>query len=495
MPDQPSRQNDAILFGLALAALTLLRLGVAAAVPVSPDEAYYWVWSRLPAAGYYDHPFMVAAWVHLGTMLFGETSLGIRLLGPLSAGVASLLMLDAARSLGYGRGYAAALMLNATLIFGAGSILMTPDTPLLFFWIATLWAVARVVGGGSGWWWLAAGLGAGLALDSKYTAALLLAGIGLWLLVTPAGRRWLTRDLRPWAGLLLALLLFLPVAQWNAAHHWASFLKQGGRTEDFHPGRAVQFLGELVGGQAGLATPIIFCLCVAGLWQATRHYLRGHEPAPSLLAALGVLPALVFIQHALGDRVQGNWPEIIYPAAVIAAAGLAGCRRWLRPGLVVGFALTLVVYVQAVASPLPLGGAEPTVRLLGGWAGFARAAQTEAAGIGAGFVATDEYGLASELALRLPGRLPVLSDEPRWTLFNLPQPQLAALSTGETGLFIRTTRRGGAPETAPWASIRPLGTLARGRAGRVGETYRLYAVTLGPQAPALLARLPSGASP
>ncbi len=46
------------------------------------------------------------------------------------------------------------------------------------------------------------------------------------------------------------------------------------------------------------------------------------------------------MQHALGDRVQGNWPAIIYPAAAIAAAGLtgaalaaalctgAGARRW-----------------------------------------------------------------------------------------------------------------------------------------------------------------------
>mgnify|MGYP006899160109 CR=1 FL=1 len=31
---------------LALAAITLARLIAAAAVPVSPDEAYYWVWSR-----------------------------------------------------------------------------------------------------------------------------------------------------------------------------------------------------------------------------------------------------------------------------------------------------------------------------------------------------------------------------------------------------------------------------------------------------------------
>lgn len=496
MPGPSSPRSDAALFAVALGLITLLRLTVAAVTPVSPDEAYYWLWAQAPAAGYYDHPFMVAVWVHIGTTLLGQTALGIRLLGPVSAALASLLILDAARRLGLGRGYAAAILLNATLIFGAGSVLMTPDAPLLFFWILTLWAMARIVTGGSGWWWLMAGLGAGLALDSKYTAALLLAGIGLWLLLTPAGRRWLWRDLRPWIGLLAALLLFLPVILWNADHHWVSFAKQGGRTADFHPARALQFLGELIGGQIGLATPIIFALCMVGLLRVTVQTWRTRAPAPSLLAALGVLPAVVFLQHALGDRVQGNWPEILYPAGVIAAAGLPACARWLKPGAILGFALTLLVYVQAIASPLPLGGvSDPTIRLLGGWHKLGSVAELHARQIGARFIAVDEYGLGSELALRLPQSMPLLADDPRWQYFSLPHPATAALPEGSTGLLIRTTRRRDAPDATPWTSIRAIGTIARGRNGRVGETYTLYAVILGPLAATRLARLPTGASP
>ncbi|MCB8879634.1 glycosyltransferase family 39 protein [Acidisoma cellulosilytica] len=496
MPDRSSSRSDAGRFALALGLLTLLRLVVAAAIPVSPDEAYYWLWAQAPAAGYYDHPFMVAAWVHIGTGLFGNTGLGIRLLGPISTAIGSYLILDAARRLGYGRGYGAAILLNATLLFGAGSVLMTPDTPLLFFWILTLWTAARIAAGGSGWWWIATGAAAGLALDSKYTAALLLAGIGLWALLTPLGRRWLLRDVRPWAGLVLALAVFLPVILWNADHHWVSFAKQGGRTADFHPARALQFLGELIGGQLGLATPIIFILCVLGLWRATAIAIATRNAAPSLLVALGLLPALVFIQHALGDRVQGNWPEILYPAAVIAAIGLPCCQRWLKPGAILGFALTLIVYVQAIASPIPMGGAsDPTIRLLGGWHKLGSAAEIHARQTGAQFIAVDEYGLGSELALRLPKTIPLLADDPRWQYFNLPGPATAGLRTGATGLLIRTERRHDAPDATPWSSMRELGSISRSRNGRVGESYKLYAVTLGPSAPALLARLPSGASP
>ncbi len=489
------RPSSPTLFALALAGLTGLRLIVAGVTPISPDEAYYWVWSRALAPGYLDHPFMVALWIRLGTALFGDGAFGIRLLAPLSAALGSVLILDAARRLGAGRGYVAALLLNATLLFGAGGILMTPDTPLILFWIATLWAMARIVAGGAGWWWIAVGVFAGLALDSKYTAALLLAGIGLWLVALPAGRRWLLRDPRPWLGGVIALLLFLPVILWNADHHWASFLKQGGRTGDFHPARAAQFLGELVLGQLGLATPVIFVLCVAGLVRATRLVVMRRDPAAGLLVALGVLPVLVFIQHALGDRVQGNWPEILYPAGVIAAAMVPLTMRWLKPGLVVGFAMTLLIYVQAIASPIPLGGpSDPTIRVLGGWAGLSQAVYRRAQQTGARFVAIDEYGLGSELALRLPAATPVVADDPRWLLFNLPHPGIA-LVAGEHGLLIRTTRRHTPPDARPWASMTEIGVLGRGRYGRIGESYKVYAVTVGADADGQVTRLPSGALP
>jgi 4-amino-4-deoxy-L-arabinose transferase-like glycosyltransferase len=487
-------RSPAVQFGVALVGLTALRLIVSALVPVSPDEAYYWVWSRAIAPGYLDHPPMVALWTWVGTALFGNGAFGIRLLAPLAAAFGSLLVVDAARRLGAGRGYAAALLLNATLLFGAGGILMTPDTPLMLFWIATLWAMARLVSGGSGWWWIAVGIAAGFALDSKYTAALLLLGIGLWLILLPAGRRWL-RDPRPWLGGAIALLLFLPVILWNADRHWVSFLKQGGRTADFHPARALQFIFELIAGQLGLATPVVFVLCALGLISATRRTLATRDPSAGLLVALGVVPAVVFLEHALGGRVQGNWPGILYPAAVIAAIAVPLTMRWIRPALGIGFAMTVIVYLQAMASPIPIGGVgDPTIRVLGGWAPLAASVTARAQAMGAHFVVIDEYGLGSELALRLPGTLPVVAQDPRWLLFALPRAG-EAVPEGTRGLLVRTDRRRTAPDTKAWGSLYPIGDIGRGRYGRIGESYTLYSVTAGPDAGGILTRLPSGASP
>ncbi len=432
-------------------------------MPLSPDEAYYWVWSKALAPGYLDHPPMVALWISAGTALAGDGALGARLLAPLAAALGSLLLARAGDDLlGRPAGLVAAVLLNATLLFGVGAVTMTPDTPLLLFWTLTLWALARLHATGRQYWWLAAGAASGLGLDSKYTAALLLPAAALWMLTTGAWRRW-----QPWAAGLIALALFAPVVAWNAAHGWASFGKQGGRVGDWHPYRAYQFIAELFAGQFGLLTPGLAVLFGAGLLLACRRARR--DPAWTLLAAFSALPALVFIQHAIGDRVQGNWPAPIYPAAAIAAAGLSGAwRRWRVPAVALGAGLTALVYAQASVSLLPLPArSDPTRRLLGGWSDWARSVADVARAEHAGFVAVEPYGDAGELALAAPVALPVLGADPRWALFALPRARIA----GQTGLLLRAAARAEPPDTAEWADIVKLPDLTRGAVG-----YQVYRV-------------------
>jgi 4-amino-4-deoxy-L-arabinose transferase-like glycosyltransferase len=471
----------------ALFALTLLRLTVAATAPLAPDEAYYWVWSRALAAGYPDHPPMVALWVRLATFVAGDTPLGIRLLGPLSAALASLLLADAAEHLVPGRraGLWSAALLNATLMLGVGAVIMTPDTPLLFFWTCCLWAAARLLCSGRAAWWLAVGLFAGLAMVSKYTAAFLWLGIPLWLVATPSLRGQLLRP-AAWFGALLGLAVFLPVLLWNARHGWASFVRQGGRVAEWQAANAARFLGELVGGQIGLVTPLAFLLFAAGVVCAARLAWRTRDPAWTLLAALTIPPALVFVQHAVGDRVQGNWPAIIYPAAAIAAAGLtAPAWRALRaPAVTLGLAITLLVYVQAgwALIPLPIGLNPIALRLLG-WDTLATRVADLGREQGAEFVAADQYGVAAKLARALPRDMPVVGTEPRWALFDLPHPVLA----GKVGILVQSSRRGGA-DRARWTDVSDLGDFERGHGGTAIETFRFFRVTgrAGPEPAALL---------
>ncbi|HWE06173.1 MAG TPA: hypothetical protein VG274_05660, partial [Rhizomicrobium sp.] len=68
---------------LAIAILTLLRFILAASLPLSFDESYYWVWSKHLALGYYEHPALIALAIRAGTMIFGDTEFGVRFI-PLS---------------------------------------------------------------------------------------------------------------------------------------------------------------------------------------------------------------------------------------------------------------------------------------------------------------------------------------------------------------------------------------------------------------------------
>lgn len=484
----------------ALLGLTLLRLVVAGGSPLSPDEAYYWTWSRALAPGYLDHPPMTALWIRLGTLAIGDTPLGIRLLSPIAAGLGTLLLAAAAADLTgaplaarHRHGLVAAVLLNATLLLGVGAVTITPDTPLLFFWTAALFALGRLLATRNGAWWLAVGASVGLALDSKYTVMLPGGGIALWLAATREGRSWL-RTPWPWLAGLIALLLFAPVLFWNATHGWASFLKQGGRTGAWHPADAGRYLGELLGGQVGLATPFIAVLFVCGMVRLIRRSMRGRPgearmAGEALLAFVTVPAMLVFVEHALGDRVQANWPGLLYPACAIAAAALEW--RWKAAALS-GLLLTALVYVQSTLAPVSLPRRyDITLMRLAGWQRLAGevAARTADSAPGS-FLMADEYGLAGELALALPDRA-VLAAEPRWRLFAMPHPDVG----GRTGWLLRTARRREAPDPQLFSRSVLIGELSRGRGGRIAETYRLYRVTVRPDLPdtlrAEIVRLPS----
>src|ERR1700726_4618840 len=70
---------------VTIQALVALRLVSATWTPLTFDEAYYWMWSKHLAFGYYDHPPMVAYVIRLGTMVAGDTELGVRLVSILLA--------------------------------------------------------------------------------------------------------------------------------------------------------------------------------------------------------------------------------------------------------------------------------------------------------------------------------------------------------------------------------------------------------------------------
>src|ERR1700716_177882 len=221
-PTEPRLARNTALIILALVAL---RLAAAAWTPLTFDEAYYWMWSKHLAGGYYDHPPMVAVVIRLGTMLAGDTELGVRWLSILLALPMSWAVYRSAAILFGGERVAATatILLNATLMAAVGTMIVTPDAPLLVASSFVLFFLAKLLETGRGAWWLAVGAAVGTALLSKYTALFFGPAILIWLVAVPKLRGWL---LSPWLylGGVVALLVFSPVMLWNADHHSVSFI-------------------------------------------------------------------------------------------------------------------------------------------------------------------------------------------------------------------------------------------------------------------------------
>src|SRR5437773_3802539 len=143
----PNEARVALNTGLAILGLVALRLIAAAFTPITFDEAYYWMWSKHLAGGYYDHPPGVAVVIRLGTLIAGDTELGVRLVSILLALPMSWAVYQAAAILFGGRQMAAtsAILLNVTLMAAVGTMIVTPDAPLLVASSFVLFSLAKVL--------------------------------------------------------------------------------------------------------------------------------------------------------------------------------------------------------------------------------------------------------------------------------------------------------------------------------------------------------------
>ncbi len=368
-----------------IALLAGVRLVVGALFPLIPDEAYYWVWSRFPSWGYLDHPPMVAWWVWLGTRLLGDTYLGVRLLAILGSALASLfLYLTAKEVLGERKAFHALLAGSFALLFGVGSVLQTPDAPLLVFWAGALWAGVKRR-------WPLWGLFTGLALLSKLTALLLLA---LPLVEWRRTRRWPSVAL----GYLLALTLWLPNLLWNAQNQWVSiaFQLHHGAGGAFKPLGGLKYLADA----ALVLTPPLSIMLGIGIFRFRK------EP----VLQLGFwLPFLAFFLASFKGSAEANWPAPAYLSLfVLGVGGLRLGKLWKGSLAFAAFVLALV-YAHAVKPFLPVKG-DPTDQARG-WAELAACVAEVRAEFPSLKLAAPRYQEASELWFYL--KEPVLVIDPR----------------------------------------------------------------------------------
>jgi 4-amino-4-deoxy-L-arabinose transferase-like glycosyltransferase len=418
-PAQPGRHRARLVAALGASLIGLLYLLAAATAPLLPDEMYYWDWSRHPAAGYFDHPRLIAVAIHGGTVLAGTTPFGVRLV-PLICGLLTLAALyRSARLLGgIDAGRRLCLIVAGMPLITASFLLATPDAPFLAATGLTIYCTLRALReeaarGEALLAWMAAGAMAGLALQAKYTAFLVLAGFGVAFLAS-SSLRPLLRSAGPWAGAVMALLIAVPMLWWNAGHDWVSLQFQ------LHHGLGASAGGNtlvreltFVGGQFAIVNPMLLLLLGAAVWNGLASAAVREQ---KLLGIVAVVVFGCFVISASRRPVEANWPAPAYLPAIILLAVIPlspVATRWLWIGAGVGMGLTVIALVHVITPVLPLAREVDQLADSYGWPAVSGAVnglvERERASGRRAFVAGNRYQETAALAYHLAARPAVFS--------------------------------------------------------------------------------------
>lgn len=407
-----------------LAGLTLLRLWFVGRFELSPDEAYYWTWSRHLDWSYYDQGPMLALVIRFFTALAGTaTESSVRLGAVVLSGLTSWIFFSLSRRIfGDSRtAWEAFLGLQAALLFSAGSLLMMHDTIMMLFWVGGLYAFYRALMEDWTPGWALGALALGLGGLSKYTMALFVPCLLLFLAASPRQRVWWRRPHLYLTGLAAGLMTW-PVWFWNHRNGWASF----GHIGDLSGAHKVFTLSyktflEFVGGQAAVMTPLIGVFCLAAPVIAWRLWRRRKENGEAylFLACFSAPVVLFFAALSLQTRIYANWAAPAYPAALIILAGwlkgLRGtprartARNWTAASLLLGAVLTLIAHLEAGWGILPLTGrAASSVDRIRGWRETGDETGRRLAALTAGgrppALAARRYQIAAVLSFYVPGQ-------------------------------------------------------------------------------------------
>lgn len=300
------------------------------------DEAYYWEWSRQLDWSYYSKGPLVAYLIALSTRTLGIYELALRLPSIIMGAVTISTIFWLASSLTRSRvtGLLAALILSCSPIFIAGSMLLTIDSPLFCFYTLACWFTWRAVSTGNGRNWVLAGVCLGIGIMAKAAILFFVASMLLFLAFSPDHRKLLFTK-GPWVCIGVGLLFFTPQLIWNAQHDWVmfkDFLFKGGAGRVIPWSERNPFL--FLFSQAGVLSPYIFWLVLAGIWHCWSLRLpqstqakHGLTPNAARFLLAFTFPILgFFFLLSFNVPINANWPIIGYLSGTIAGAAYLRSR-------------------------------------------------------------------------------------------------------------------------------------------------------------------------
>jgi 4-amino-4-deoxy-L-arabinose transferase-like glycosyltransferase len=310
------------------------------------------------AWGYVAWPPVTPFIARVSLALFGPSLIGLRSFAALAEGLVMLLTGLMVRDLGGSRWtqILAAVAVTTTPIAIIQGGLFQYETLDYLCWVLLAFTVIRLLKSENPRWWLGIGAAIGLGMMTKYTIAFLAAGVIVGVLATP-NRRYL-KSRWPWAGALLALVLWLPNLLWQVQNGWISlrFLASI-HTRDVQAGLTRSFLTDQI---LFNLNPVMLFLVIAGL------YYFFFAPAGRRYRMLGwmyVAPCvLLLLAQGKGYYLAATYPMLAAGGAVwwerrltrITRPRRTHAWRWATWGVLSAFAALFIVTELPLA---PLGSA------------------------------------------------------------------------------------------------------------------------------------------
>jgi Dolichyl-phosphate-mannose-protein mannosyltransferase len=357
-----SNQPALLVFGIIVVG-TAARLITAAAVGSTYDEAYYVAAARHFSLSYFDHPPLLMWIIGLTMQVTGSDDIFIlRSVFVIVFAATTWVAFQLTKELyGARAGATAALLLNLSPVFtlGAGALLVT-EGPLTLCLLLCAVYVNRIANGpvsrSNLLTWASVGFWFGLAMLTKYTAALNAVGLALFALTSTKHRRWFAES-GPYVACVISLVIFSPVLFWNFQHEWASFSFHGERVSD---GNGID-LGSLFVTVLGHAAWIGPWISIPMLFAFAQALARGPRDSKTwLMCCLAIVPIVLFTAVSLWTRQAAShphWPApgylMLFPVLGAAVAGMhirepLRVRRWLTASAVFTILIPCVLVTEAL---------------------------------------------------------------------------------------------------------------------------------------------------
>ncbi len=292
------RRDPIRAFWWVLGLSLLFKLVLAAVLPLTQDEAYFTMWGEFPALGYSEHPPMIG-WILWPILAIGKTRFLVRLPAVFATVIIGWGIFRLLEDRDRERAALTAilyLLSPLNLLY----VIITTDTPLIFFSFWSMFAYYRAYRSGRLGWYAAAGLLLSFAFLSKYFAVLLGFAYLVHFIVAP-------KNTRRVLGIGLLYLAVLPAGlldiYWNYHHSW------------------LQINSNLFYRNAGdgpnIVTPLVFLATVlylllpAGVilwWRARKEFLlRLQEHDAAVFAVLYLVPMSVFALLSVAKKIGLHW--------------------------------------------------------------------------------------------------------------------------------------------------------------------------------------------